>query len=244
MLLDLVGHGNAEKPDDGDTYAFEQLKEDVCFFMSKYLSPGAGRNVVIAHSYGTSLTVHALQVLTTEQERAPAAFGHSPEAVRASLAQVILTGATCQEEAPPRSVVFSLPCFVLEWMRPLLSQGFAKIAHHNAQHPSLVVEGQYLERNPNPFYVMKPLIHGLVWPSLDRFAQLMPVPLTLVAGASDGITTPVASERIYQHLCASFPEQQHLLSLITLEDAGHLMMMEAALQFNQHLASKIFPPSS
>lgn len=212
VAWDLLGHGDSAKPRDESAYAWSELVADYGAILQRY---GRAHNLIVAHSFGTGLSLSTLL----------ADSGVTVEAV-------LLLG-TMLHRPVTRGGLMSLPAWLLEWLRPLLAKGFRERAWHATADPALVAyEEKLTERNP--LYMFKALMKHARWPDASRIPTLT-LPVSVLAGDSDGLTPASGG----QALAAQLPNAQFQV----LEACGHQLMLEKPVQvlnaFNTLLAKRL-----
>jgi abhydrolase domain-containing protein 8 len=195
VAWDLLGHGTSAKPRNPEDYAWPELVADYLEILKRY---GGSRNLIIAHSFGTGLTLSTLLAK-------PAI----------PIESVLLLGT--QLNRPGRSGgLMRLPAWILEWLRPLLAKGFRQAAWNATADPALVAyEEKLTERNP--LYMFKALMKNAQWPDANALLTLT-LPVSVQAGDSDGLTPASGGEALARHL----PNATYQL----LPDCGHQLMLE------------------
>ena len=205
IAFDLLGHGNSPKPKTG--YTFSELMKDIESIYNKYKRE---HNIVIAHSYGVAF---ALQLALKNEQK---------------IQKLILIGAN-----KPRSItrvgLWNLPVFILEWLRPVFSNGFAKNAFHPDSDPEFI-NRERTTSDQNPMGVMKALMKGMKEiPSMN--VNDITIPVLIINGETDGLT-PVEGAKL---LAAEIPHAE----LKIIERASHLVMMEQPEIVNKIIANFI-----
>lgn len=199
VALDLLGHGASAKPDHETAYAWAELVDDYLEVLRRYRGE---HNLLIAHSFGTGLTLSALAQLT-QQGQAQGIDG------------VLLLG-TVLNRPEFKSAVLSLPVWLLSLLRPWLAKGFRERAWHPHADPLLIEYEEQLTEN-NPLYVFKGLSRQASWPTLEQLSSLA-VPVSVLSGDQDGLTPASGGEALARHL----PNAQFKM----LEQCGHQLMLE------------------
>ncbi|MDF3203145.1 alpha/beta hydrolase [Pseudomonas sp. 1912-s] len=195
VAWDLLGHGTSAKPRNPEAYAWPELVADYLEILKRY---AGSRNLIIAHSFGTGLTLSTLLAK-------PAI----------PIESALLLGT--QLNRPGRSGgLMRLPAWILEWLRPLLAKGFRQAAWNATADPALVAYEEKLTQR-NPLYMFKALMKNAQWPDANALLTLT-LPVSVQAGDSDGLTPASGGEALARHLPhATF----HLLP-----DCGHQLMLE------------------
>jgi len=192
VAFDLLGHGKSPKPKAG--YTFSELIGDVEKIYTKYKREN---NIVIAHSYGVAF---ALQLALKNEHK---------------IQKLILIGAN-KPRPITRVGLWNLPLFMLEWLRPVFSNGFAKNAFHPDTDPEFI-NRERTTSDQNPMNVMKALMKGMKEiPSMN--VNDIPIPVLIINGETDGLT-PIAGAKL---LAAEIPHAE----LKIIEKASHLVMLE------------------
>lgn len=195
VAWDLLGHGDSAKPRRAAAYAWAELVADYLEILKRY---AGGRNLIVAHSFGTGLSLSALLARPAVPIEAALLLGtqlHRP-----------VTGGG----------LMSLPAWILEWLRPLLAKGFRERAWHATADPALVAyEEKLTERNR--LYMFKALMKNLRWPDADQVPTLV-LPVSVLAGDSDGLTPASGGEALARQL----PNADFQV----LGECGHQLMLE------------------
>src|SRR5471032_1906138 len=117
VAWDLLGHGASAKPRNPEAYAWPELVADYLEILKRY---GGPRNLIVAHSFGTGLTLSAL-------------LSNPPIPIEA----VLLLG-TRLHSISRSGGLMRLPAWILERLRPLLAKGFRQAAWNATADPALV----------------------------------------------------------------------------------------------------------
>lgn len=192
LSFDLLGHGKSPKPKTG--YTFLELMREVEAIYNKYKRE---QNIIIAHSYGVAF---ALQLALKNEHK---------------IQKLILLGAN--KPRPIKRVgLWNLPVFMLERLRPVFSNGFAKKAFHSDSDPDFI-NRERATSDQNPMFIMKALMKGMKeMPAMN--VNDISIPVLIINGETDGLT-PVAGAKF---LAAEIPNAE----LIIIEKASHLVMLE------------------
>jgi len=197
VAWDLLGHGESDKPRRAAAYAWDELVADVVALLRRF---GGERNLIVAHSFGTGLTLSALLQVN-------------------SVSGALLLG-TQLHRPLSRGGLLALPAWILELIRPVLAKGFRERAWHPSVDPRLLAyEEKLTERNR--LYVFKGMIQGVQWPEAQRVAQLT-LPVQVLAGDSDGLIPASGGEALARQL----PDARFQV----LEACGHQLMLEKPQQ--------------
>ncbi|MDF0729284.1 alpha/beta hydrolase [Pseudomonas entomophila] len=199
VAWDLLGHGDSDKPHGTEHYAWTALVADQLALLERYAGP---RNLVVAHSYGTGLTMSTL----LEQPR--------------RLPQVRIDGALLLGSLlhrPQRGGgLLKLPAWVLQIIRPLLARDFRDRAWHPVADRALVAYEEGVARR-NRLDVFKSLMNNAGWPEAQALAGLT-LPIEVVSGDRDGLTPATAGEALARQLPGGAFE--------VLGQCGHQLMLE------------------
>lgn len=195
VAWDLMGHGDSPRPRDDQAYAWPELVADYLAILQRYAGT---RNLIVAHSFGTGLSLSALLARPTLPINAALLLGsrlHRPEV---------------------GGGLMSLPAWILEWLRPVLAKGFRERAWHATADPELVAyEEKLTERNR--LHMFKALTKNAEWPDADLIPTLV-LPVSVLAGDSDGLTPASGG----QALAGQLPNADFQV----LEACGHQLMLE------------------
>lgn len=195
VAWDLLGHGDSARPRAAQAYAWAELVADYAAILQRY---AGARNLIVAHSFGTGLSLSAL-------------LARPPVPIDAAL----LLGTQLYRPAAGGGLM-ALPAWVLEWLRPVLAKGFRERAWHASADPALVAyEEKLTERNRLSMF--KALIKNAEWPAAELIPSLA-LPVTVLAGDSDGLTPASGGEA----LAAQLPNADFAL----LQACGHQLMLE------------------
>lgn len=195
VAWDLLGHGDSARPREDQAYAWPELVADYLAILQRY---GGVRNLIVAHSFGTGLSLSAL-------------LARPPVSIDAAL----LLGTQLYRPVVSGGLM-SLPAWILEWLRPLLAKGFRERAWHASADPALVAyEEKLTERNR--LHMFKALTKNAQWPGAAQIPSLV-LPVSVLAGDSDGLTPASGG----QALAGQLPDADFQV----LEACGHQLMLE------------------
>lgn len=212
VAWDLMGHGDSARPRDDQAYAWPELVADYLAILQRY---AGARNLIVAHSFGTGLSLSALLAKPT-----------------VTINAALLLGTQLHRPAVSGGLM-ALPAWILEWLRPVLAKGFRERAWHATADPALVAyEEKLTERNR--LHMFKALTKNAEWPDADLIPTLV-LPVSVLAGDSDGLTPASGG----QDLAGQLPNADFQV----LEACGHQLMLEkpdAVLKaFNKLLAKAL-----
>ncbi|WP_273820372.1 alpha/beta fold hydrolase [Pseudomonas asplenii] len=197
VAWDLLGHGASDKPRRSAAYAWAELVADYLELLRRF---GGRRNLIVAHSFGTGLSMSALL---------------QSQAVSGAL----LLGSQLHRPLS-RGGLMALPAWVLELIRPVLAKGFRQRAWHPAADRQLVAYEEKITEN-NRLYVFKGLLEGVQWPDAGHLASLR-LPIEVLCGDSDGLTPASGGEALARQLPQAGFE--------VLRGCGHQLMLEKPRQ--------------
>ncbi|PRA33876.1 alpha/beta fold hydrolase [Pseudomonas poae] len=195
VAWDLMGHGDSARPREDQAYGWSELVADYLAILQRYAGQ---RNLIVAHSFGTGLSLSALLARPTVTIDAALLLG-------TQLYRPQVSGG-----------LMSLPAWVLEWLRPRLAKGFRARAWHVSADPALVAyEEKLTERNR--LHMFKALTKNAEWPDAELIPNLV-LPVSVLAGDSDGLTPASGG----QALAGQLPNADFQV----LEACGHQLMLE------------------
>ena len=195
VAWDLMGHGDSARPRDDQAYAWPELVADYLAILQRY---AGARNLIVAHSFGTGLSLSALLAKPT-----------------VTINAALLLGTQLHRPAVSGGLM-ALPAWILEWLRPVLAKGFRERAWHATADPALVAyEEKLTERNR--LHMFKALTKNAEWPDADLIPTLV-LPVSVLAGDSDGLTPASGG----QDLAGQLPNADFQV----LEACGHQLMLE------------------
>ncbi|MEC4594105.1 MULTISPECIES: alpha/beta fold hydrolase [Nitrospirillum] len=206
VAWDFVGHGQSPQPRDWAAYQGSHLVADYRQILETY---GQGRIILAGHSYGCRLTLSLLHGLAAEGrlDRVAAALLLGPPSPVAQLG------------ANPLSW---LPPFILEWIRPIISAKFRSLAWHPDTDAALLAFEEQATKG-NSLFMMKALMSQAAHPDPAALSALT-LPITVVAGANDGLTPPAGA----RDLAGRLPNATY----VELERCGHQIMLEKPAETN------------
>ncbi|MCJ1882624.1 alpha/beta fold hydrolase [Pseudomonas nitroreducens] len=208
VAWDLLGHGASDKPRRATDYAWDQLVADQVAVLRRHAGE---RNILAAHSFGTGLSVSSLLALQGQGQGA-------------LIDSALLLG-TQLSRPLGRGGLLSLPAWLLEWFRPVLSKGFRERAWHPDADQALVVYEERLTRH-NRLDVFKALVSQAIWIPETELGRLC-LPVRILSGDRDGLTPAENARALHERLSRSYFE--------VVKDCGHQIMLEKPLIVNRHL---------
>ncbi|KAL9652342.1 hypothetical protein ABK040_011998 [Willaertia magna] len=129
------------------------------------------------------------------------------------VSRLILLGT---KEVAPHNFIWYLPSFALEWIRPLFSNSFRKLSFHSSTSEKLIDEEAERNKN-NTMFMMQSIILNLKWPSRQEISSIT-VPTLVIAGETDGITTPEQGKEVHKLIKDS--------KYKIIDQTSHCMMLE------------------
>ncbi|MBP6903488.1 MAG: alpha/beta fold hydrolase [Burkholderiaceae bacterium] len=199
VAADTLGHGDSPAPREADAYDGRELVEDLRALLARYASQ---RNRIVAHSYGTLLTLGAL------------AGGAQPP-----LERLLLLGPPAPNALRKLPWFIHLPVPLLERLRPRLSAGFRMLAWGPDADPDLVDEETRIS-DRNPLHVFKAQTLRRLQLGPDELARVaaLGLPVQVLAGDRDGLTPADGARRLADALPGA--------ELQVLERTGHQILLE------------------
>lgn len=219
VAWDLLGHGASDKPKAASAYAWDELVADQLAIFQRF---DTEQNILIAHSFGTALTLSTLAKLREQNSLN-------------TVAAVLLLGTQLQSPKG-RSPLLKLPVWILELLRPLLAKGFRDAAWHPHTDRALVAyEEKLTERNK--LHVFKALLSQTHWIPEAQLAQLN-VPVQILSGEGDRLTPPEGGRALQQKIPnAGFAVLEGTAHQIQLEQPGlvigHLLALLAQVEIQK-----------
>lgn len=201
---DMLGHGKSDKPDSDNhnLYSFQELDQDIKAIFQRYAGE---RNIVIGHSYGGALST---SLALSNQDK---------------IEKLILISPTPLAPNTKIPFLFTLPAFMMEWLRPILEKNMGRLIFTPDANPQMV-QNEIIISRQNPMYVIRATIQGfLSMPNAD-ISSLHVSTLTIL-GKQDKLIPADLSRRFYDGV----PVHE----TITLFDAGHMALMENAKEVNE-----------
>jgi pimeloyl-ACP methyl ester carboxylesterase len=206
VAWDALGHGESVQPRDRDSYSAAAQLGDFLEVLDRF---GTRRNLIVAHSFGTRLTLAALQHL-------------HPLGEIDRLSGAVLLGAPSPTQSLAAGGLTAVPAFILEWMRDSIAERFNRLAWHPEADPTLVAYEHGLTAR-NRLFTLKALVSQA--PAIEPTAlRHLNLPIEIVAGDSDGLTPPNHAHELQSLL----PNAR----VHVLERCGHQLMLERPDQVN------------
>ncbi len=200
IAWDFPGHGASPDFRKATDYAGDALVEDFAALFERHKR---ARNVIVAHSYGTVITLNLLGRL--------AAGGRLQE-----VDAVILLGPPPPGADLSKGPIARHRLLLLHLMRPWLSRGFKMLAWSPKADPALVAYEQRATRR-NKLSMMKALVTQAARVDAHTLASLT-LPITIIAGADDRLTPPQGAQALADQL----PRAE----LLVWDGVGHQLMLE------------------
>ena len=153
VAYDALGCGRSAKPQGWSCYSTEELYEDLKAMLALYC--GTGKVVLVGHSAGCG---HLLRLAA---EAAGAVDSTCPTVTPPPKLPTALVLIAPVNAVPSALAIFRLPIFLLEWLRPSLSAGFAERAFHaqtracqTEEHRALIELSEAMS-GANPMHMCK-----------------------------------------------------------------------------------------
>lgn len=214
VAFDFLGHGESPHIDDCSLYTEEEHLKDLSAIFDKYKER---RNVYVCHSYGNIHVFRHLKLLQTNGDLS-------------RIVGVVMIGTGIK--APiSLGLTLKLPCFVLEWLRPLARSASNAAMFAPETDPDLIHFENSIS-DTNRMYTMRTIGRDCSdqdrwdgWLEEGRGALLTEpepgaIPRVLIMGSEDGCFSRDSAEALKQ-LFRIPDERFHLV-----EGAGHIPMLE------------------
>ncbi|CAG5128695.1 unnamed protein product [Candidula unifasciata] len=171
------------------------------------------KNVLIGHSYGASFATY----LARKRPR--------------RVIRLILISGGPPTPLMPQPGVFSLPYCLLACIKPCLLCRFYKSAFYSKQSPVVPKEVAF----NIPAYVLQYTMNGQDWPDGDEvYHEWITCPSLLIYGAYDQLVSLQEEKDMAKVI--------HNSRLEVIEDAGHMVMIEAPAEVNRLIEEFISQP--
>ena len=178
IAWDFAGHGESAQPHKAEVYDGAAFVADVRALIERH---GAGRNILIGHSYGARLILCVLAALNAEGRLA-------------DIDRAVLLGAPPPIPTLAFGPIVTWPLPLLILMRPIINANFLKLAWAPSTDAALV---RYEDRatRRNSLFMMKALMARSANLAAADLAVL-DLPVLILAGDQDGVTPPVAGKAV------------------------------------------------
>jgi pimeloyl-ACP methyl ester carboxylesterase len=217
VAFDMLGCGESSKPIDPffsfeeSFYSTKNLLLDAEEIFNRYATSS---NVLIGHSFGTSLVCKLINVLESKH-----ATGKS-----VILCSVLLSTKLLFEGGPPS--IFYLPVWVLDLMQDYLSRQFTLIAYSPTCDEAIIQRSRNTS-NANKMYVCKAFYLNFVWANENEWRAMTNLPTLICQGNHDLITPCDGIE--------AFKEILNDCTIEIIENAGHQVMQEKPVEIISHI---------
>lgn len=169
------------------------------------------QNIVIGHSYGCAFAA----CLARRRAR--------------RVTKLVLISSGAPIPLAPQPGVFSLPVCMLSCVKPCLFSKFERNAFHNPKMSGLSREQAF----DLPVYVLSYMMKGQDWLDGDElYHQWLTQPTLLLHGKHDKFISVEEEEDMKEAIYCS--------QLVVIDNASHMVMMEAPQQVNQAMYEFIF----
>jgi abhydrolase domain-containing protein 8 len=214
VAFDWLGHGDSEKIDEWDIYAFEELYTDLLTIFETF-SRKEAKNIVIGHSIGSAMSVF----LTSRTQKVDG---------------LVLLATNHQMPSGIGLPIWYAPAWLLSASRPILSRGFADKAWHVTTDRKLVEE-EAIKAENNSISIAKAVYRQMKWPTEQDFKSIS-IPTVIVAGETDGITPGENSKIVHSWIETS---SSHV-EFHTLPNTSHNLMLEKPEEVNKLIDGLIY----
>lgn len=208
ISYDWYGYGNSDKNfEDESVYTFQEHLKDFDEIYDKYKKE---KNIVIGHSMGSSIAM-----FKSLKEK--------------DISHLILLGSSSISPPSTTSMIWIFPVFVLSMMRPLMSQGFVKMAYHSKTDSKLIEYETEATKN-NDLFITRSVINGVKWPTLDEIKSIE-IPCLNIIGETDGLMPIEKSKELTKLMKNCFE--------IIIKDSSHNLMIEKPNEVNESILNFI-----
>lgn len=204
VIPDLLGHFKSDKPKstNSNLYRFTELYKDLNTIFQKFSTK---KNIVIGHSYGGALATFL-------------AMDHQDKISKL----ILISPIACvpQIKVP---LIYHLPVFIMELLRPLLEKKFLQLSFDPTTNQNIIRQ-EVIATRTNSMYLIKSMVSGINdIPPID-VTQLR-IPTLVIVGEHDGLVPPKISEDFYQ----AIPTHQFAV----IDHAAHMSILEQPMATNK-----------
>mmetsp|Transcript_2448 Transcript_2448/g.2734 ORF Transcript_2448/g.2734 Transcript_2448/m.2734 type:complete len:277 (-) Transcript_2448:23-853(-) len=211
-VFSFLGHAGSERPMVWDQYAFSDFVNELKAIYTKYKTED---NIIVAHSYGTAITVQMLCEFKKDE------LDH--------IKGVVLLGSYLEKRVLNmiEYLFWQLPAFILERIRSLVSKKFSDAAFH-AETSRELVEKEATISSQNPMYIIQAIIAQRDVPKKEDIeSAFVDLPVLFLCGESDGLTPVEGSKQT----ASWFPQS----TLVVISKSSHNLMLEKPDEINNNI---------
>jgi abhydrolase domain-containing protein 8 len=200
---DLLGHGLSRAPRRSKAYAFTEHAQDMLAVFDRY---SRKRNILVGHSYGACFCTKI-----------------AVERARKVTKVVLISGGGPIPLEPETCHLFCLPSPLLSCIKPLIVNEFIRQAFHKDSQQEKEAKERAFDV---PAYVLRATMQGQLWTEGDEaYHATVGASVLLIYGLQDSLVLLDDEEWMNETIYASHLE--------TLENAGHMVMIEQPERVNQ-----------
>ena len=228
VVYDLYGCGASEKPHKYEAYNTLNHLEDLIAVYNMY---NTEENILIGHSYGTSLIgkfIRFREECLTELKDA-----HDDHVDKVDNNKVILLGTAFDMEKGAHPI-FKLPVCILNCLSSYLSDQFIKLAFSEATVEDNKKLMQMYNKE-NDMTVCKYFYQQFEWASADEWKALSTVDVLILQGKDDKITPTEKSDELF-HFLQSNQSTNTRKEYKVLDECGHMILMEKSTEISELIA--------
>lgn len=221
VAYDALGCGQSSKPVDpwffGEShYTCSNLLQDAIQIYEKY---STGHNILIGHSFGSTIVTRILH----HYEKLSNTVGEGDDFSNLKIDGVILLG-TADTLAKTGHPIFLLPVFILEYLHPMLSAGFADRALSPNIDPHLR-DKIVSNTGKNDMHVVRSYYNNFRWANEEEWKTLSRYnhPVLLCQGVDDKLTPHQSGKSLFDNYIQPTIEKSKFVSM---ENVGHQVMQE------------------
>jgi pimeloyl-ACP methyl ester carboxylesterase len=138
---------------------------------------------------------------------------------------LIVLGSCANTPPTTASWLWSVPIFLLEQIRGLMSSHFTKMAYHATTSKDLI-EYEAEKASGNSLWITKLVVTQMEWPSESDISQIK-IPVLNLIGETDGIMTLESSQTLTELL----PDCTEII----FSETSHNLMIEKPSEINKEI---------